>query len=98
MKQTNCLDIHSFLKIYFITISRLKFAKNKAESEISKRIDIILCVRASVNTMQFYDITVLSDYTQLPLTKLKKIEYFRFHHTISLRNPFFKAKTAKCLT
>ena len=68
MKQTNCLDIHSFLKIYFITISRLKFAKNKAEAEISKRIDIILCVRASVNTMQFYDITVLSDYTQLPLT------------------------------
>ena len=74
MKQTNCLDIHFFLKIYFITISRLKFAKfledfkNKAEAEISKRIDIILCVRASVNTMQFYDITVLSDYTQLPLT------------------------------
>ena len=68
MKQTNCLDIHSFLKIYFITISRLKFAKNKAEAEISKRIDIILCVRASVNTMQFYDITVLRDYTQLPLT------------------------------
>ena len=73
MKQTNCLDIHSFLKIYFITISRLKFAKfleyfkNKPEAEISKRIDII-CVRASVNTMQFYDITVLSDYTQLPLT------------------------------
>ena len=62
------------LKIYFITISRLKFAKlleyfkNKAEAEISKRIDIILCVRASVNTMQSYDITVLSDYTQLPLT------------------------------
>ena len=74
MKQTNCLDILSFLKIYFITISRLKFAKflecfkNKAEAEISKRIDVILCVRASVNTMQFYDITVLSDYTQLPLT------------------------------
>ena len=74
MKQTNCLDIHSFLKIYFRTISRLKFAKlleyfkNKAEAEISKRIDLILCVRASVNTMQFYDITVLSDYTQLPLT------------------------------
>ena len=69
MKQTKCLDIHSFLKIYFITISRLKLiAKNKAEAEISKRIDIILCVRASVNTMQFYDITVLSDYTQLLLT------------------------------
>ena len=75
MKQNNCLDIHSFLKIYFgITISRLKFAKfleyfkNKAEGEISKRIDIILCVRASVNTMQFYDVTVLTDYTQLPLT------------------------------
>ena len=55
-----------------MTMSRLKFAKfleyfkNKAEVEISKRIDIILCVRASVNTMQFYDITVLSDYTQLP--------------------------------
>ena len=77
MKQTNCLDIHSFLKkIYFITISRLKCAKNKAEAEISKRIDIILCVRASVNTMQFYDITVLSDYTQLPLTKLKKSSTF----------------------
>ena len=74
LKQTNCLDIHSFLGIYFITISRLKFAKileyfmKKAEAEISKRIDIILCVRASVTTMQFYDITVLSDYTQLPLT------------------------------
>ena len=71
MKQTNCLDIHSFLKIYFITISRLKSAKNKAEDEISKRIDridIILCARASVNTMQFYDIIALSDYTQLPLT------------------------------
>ena len=61
MKQTNCLDIHSFLKIYFITISRLKFAK-------FLRIIYILrikprlrfsCVRASVNTMQFYDITVL---------------------------------------
>ena len=70
MKQTNCFDIHSFLKIYFITISRLKlvtfleYFKNKAEAEISKRIDIILCVRASVNTMQFYDITVLSDCTQ----------------------------------
>ena len=44
MKQPSCLDIHSFLKIYFITISRLKFAKfleylkNKAEAEISKRI------------------------------------------------------------
>ena len=61
MKQTNCLGIHSFLKIYFITISRLKFAKNKAEAEISKRIDIILCVRAFV-------ITVLSDCTQLPVT------------------------------
>ena len=68
MKQTNCLEIHSFLKIYFITISKMKFSKNKAEAEISKRIDIILFVRASVNTMQFYDITVLSDYTQLPLT------------------------------
>ena len=74
MKETNCLDIHSFVKIHFITISRLKFAKfleyfkNKAEAEISKRIDIILCVRASVNTMQFYETTVLSDYTQLPLT------------------------------
>ena len=69
MKQTNCLDTHSFLKKkYFITILRLKFAKNKAEAEISKRIDIILCVRASLNTMQFYDITVLSDYTQLLLT------------------------------
>ena len=69
LKQTNCIDIHSFLKIYFITISRLKFPKfleyfkNKAEAEISKSTDIILCVRASVNTMQFYDITVLSDYT-----------------------------------
>ena len=51
MKQTNCLDIHSFLKICFITISRLKFAKNKAEAEISKRIDIILCVRAFVNAV-----------------------------------------------
>ena len=75
MKQTNCLDTHSYLKIYFIAISRLKFFakfleyfKNKAEAEISKRIDIILCVRASVNTMQFYDFTVLSDYPQVPLT------------------------------
>ena len=39
-----------FIRIYFIRISRLKFAKfkeyfnNKAEVEILKRIDIILCV------------------------------------------------------
>ena len=38
-----------FIRIYFIRISRLKFAKfyeyfkNKAEAEILKRIDIILC-------------------------------------------------------
>ena len=48
-------QIHSFfiriyfIRIYFIRISRLKFAKfqeyfkNKAEAEILKRIDIILC-------------------------------------------------------
>ena len=46
----------------------LEYFTNKAEAVFSKRIDIILCARASVNTMQFYDITVLSDYTQLPLT------------------------------
>ena len=69
LKQTNCLDIHSFyIRIYFITISRLKFAtfkeyftfKNKAEAEILKRIDIILCIKTSVNTIQFYDYTKLS--------------------------------------
>ena len=44
---------------FFIRISRLKFAKfleydnNKAEAEILKRIDIILCVETSVNTIQF---------------------------------------------
>ena len=27
---------------------------NKAEAEILKRIDIILCVETSVNTIQFY--------------------------------------------
>ena len=65
LKQTNCLDIQFFfyIRIYFITISRLEFAKlkeyfnNKAEAEILKRIDIILCVKTSVNTrtIQFYD-------------------------------------------
>ena len=49
-----------FLRICFIRISRLKFAKfqeyfkNKAEAEILKRIDIILCVETSVNTIQLY--------------------------------------------
>ena len=100
MKQTNGLHIHSFLKIYFITISRLKFAKfleyfkNKAEAEISKSIDIILCVRASVNTMQFLWYYSFKCLHSIALDK--KIEYFRFHHAISLRNTFFKAKTAKC--
>ena len=70
LKQTNFRDIHSlYIRIYFI-ISRLKFAtfneyftcKNKAEAEILKRIDIILCIKTSVNTIQFYD------YTQLSLT------------------------------
>ena len=36
--------------------------ENKAEAEILKRIDIILCIKTSVNTIQFYD------YTQLSLT------------------------------
>ena len=49
-----------YIRIYFIRISRLKFAKflkyfkNKAEAEILKRIDIILCVETSVNTIQFF--------------------------------------------
>ena len=49
-----------FIRIYFIRISRLKFAKfkeyfkNKAKAEILKRVDIILCVETSVNTIQFY--------------------------------------------
>ena len=42
-----------YIRISFIRISRLKF-KNKAEAEILKRIDIILCVETSVNTIQFY--------------------------------------------
>ena len=48
------------VRIYFITLSRLEFAKfheffkNKAGAEILKRIDIILCVETSVNTIQFY--------------------------------------------
>ena len=43
--------IHSFffIRIYFIRISR-----HKAKAEILKRIDIILCVETSVNTIQFY--------------------------------------------
>ena len=32
----------------------LKYFKNKAKAEILKRIDIILCVETSVNTIQFY--------------------------------------------
>ena len=49
-----------FIRISFIRISRLKFAKfqeyfkTKAEAEILKRIDIILCVETSVNTIQLY--------------------------------------------
>ena len=49
-----------FIRISFIRISRLKFAKfqeyfkNQAEAEILKRKDIILCVETSVNTIQFY--------------------------------------------
>ena len=50
-----------FIGIYFIRISRLKsfakfqeYFKNKAEAEILKTIDIILCVETSVNTIQFY--------------------------------------------
>ena len=41
--------IHSFffIRIYFIRISR-----HKAKAEILKRIDIILCVETSVNTIQ----------------------------------------------
>ena len=49
-----------YIRIYFIRISRLKFAKfqeyfkDKAEAEILKRIDIILYVDTIVNTVQFY--------------------------------------------
>ena len=32
----------------------LRCFKNKAEAEILKRIDAILCVETSVNTIQFY--------------------------------------------
>ena len=32
----------------------LRIFKNKAEAEILKRIDIILCVETSINTIQFY--------------------------------------------
>ena len=49
-----------FFIIYFIRISRLKFAKFlriilriKPRLRFLKRIDIILCVEASVNTIQF---------------------------------------------
>ena len=55
------LTLHSFfITIYFIRISRLKFAKfyeyvkNNAEAEILKWIDIILCVETSVNTKTKY--------------------------------------------
>ena len=48
-----------------------------------KRIDIILCVETSVNTIQFYVFIFL-------------FGYFSFHPPISVRNAFFKAKTAKC--
>ena len=60
---TSLLRIHSFffLRIYFIRISRLKFAKfrNILRKKprlrlILKRIDIILCVETSVNTVQYY--------------------------------------------
>jgi len=48
-----------FIRIYFIRISRLEFAKfknilSKAEAEILKRIDIILCVETYVNAIQFH--------------------------------------------
>ena len=47
-----------FIRIYVIRISRLKFAifyfwKCKAEAEILKRIDIILCSNIC-NTIKFY--------------------------------------------
>ena len=56
------ITLFFYIRIYFIRISRLKFAKfeeyfkNKAEAEaeILKRIDIILCLETSVNTIQFY--------------------------------------------
>ena len=58
VKRHLLIIIHSFfIRISFIRISRLKFAeyfKNKAEAEILKGIDIILCVETSVNTIQFY--------------------------------------------
>ena len=58
--ETNDYICNYSIRISFIRISRLKFAKfqeyfkNKAEAEILKRIDIILCVETSVNTIQFY--------------------------------------------
>ena len=49
-----------FFIIYFMRISRLKFAKFliiilriKPRLRFLKRIDIILCVEASLNTIQF---------------------------------------------
>ena len=64
VRRIDCLILHSFfIRIYFRRISRLKFAKfleyfkNKAEAEILKRIDIILCVETSVNTIQFMFLT-----------------------------------------
>ena len=56
------ITLFFYIRIYFIRISRLKFAKveeyfkNKAEAEaeILKRIDIILCLKTSVNTIPFY--------------------------------------------
>ena len=49
--ETCALHSFFFIRIYFIRISRLTFAKyfqNKAEAEILKRIDIILCVETGV--------------------------------------------------
>ena len=51
------------IRIYFIRISRLKFAKfeeyfkNKAKTEILKSIDIILCVKTSVIRYNFMFLT-----------------------------------------
>ena len=50
----NLIPSFFFIRIYFIRISRLTFEKfsvyfkNKAEAEILKRIDIILCVETAV--------------------------------------------------
>ena len=55
INKSMCPGLHSFfLYIFYKNIEAEIRIKNKAEAEILKRIDIILCVETSVNTIQYY--------------------------------------------